>query len=141
MTTSVIYSPRASLVAFGLRFQQQQLWQPVVERVHIKQKVRRHEPLAKVCDGLINILAGGHGLNESNTRVRPDVALQRAFGRTASAEQSSISRTFNACTAENVTQLRDAIEVDKPMRIITLSNPKYSTLISPVYPQAVWAKG
>jgi hypothetical protein len=110
MTPSVLYSPRASLVAFGVRFQQQGLWQPVVERVQIHQKVRHHEPLAKVGAALINILAGGHGLNEINTRVRPDLALQRAFGRTTCAEQSSISRTFNACTTENVAQLRDALE-------------------------------
>ena len=110
MILSGLYSPRASLVAFGVRFQQQGLWQPVVECVQIRQKVRQHEPLAKVCDALINILAGGQGLNEINTRVRPDVALQRAFGRTTCAEQSSISRTFNACTPENVAQLRDAVE-------------------------------
>ncbi len=110
MPLSVLYSPRASLVAFGVRFQQQHLWRLVVERVHIKQKVRRHEPLAKVCDGFLNILSGGHGLNEINTRVRPDLALQRAFGRSTCAEQSSVSRTFNACTPENVAQLRQGIE-------------------------------
>jgi hypothetical protein len=31
--------------------------------------------------------------------------VQRAFGRTGCAEQSTIARTLRACTAENVAQL------------------------------------
>lgn len=102
-------SPRASLVATGLRFQQMGIWSMVGESVHIKQKVLRHTPLDKLEDCLINILAGGTGLVETNLRVRPDRAVQMAFGRQSCAEQSTISDTLNACTAENVSQLRTAI--------------------------------
>jgi hypothetical protein len=42
--------------------------------------------------------------------VRPDVPLQRAFGRDRCADQSTIQRTLNAFTEEKVSQLREAIE-------------------------------
>lgn len=104
-------SPRASLVATGWRFQQMGIWSVVEGCVHIKQKVLRHTPLDKLKDCLINILAGGTGLVETNLRVRPDRAVQLAFGRQSCAEQSTISDTLNACTAENVKQMRTAINL------------------------------
>lgn len=52
---------------------------------------------------------GRHGLVEINTRVRADLALHRAFGCTTCAEQSTISDTLNACTAENVQQMCEAL--------------------------------
>lgn len=110
MGTSVIYSSRASLALVGLHFQRMNLWPTVCQFVQIKQKVRQHDPLDKLLDCFINILAGGHGLTEINLRVRPDVALQTAFGRALCAEQSTISRTLNACTADTVAQLRQANE-------------------------------
>jgi hypothetical protein len=42
--------------------------------------------------------------------VRPDVPLQKAFGRDRCAEQSTVQRTLNAFTQENVLQLREAVE-------------------------------
>lgn len=110
-SSHIEYSACASLVALGLQFQQLKIWAIIQEHVHIKQKVRQHQPLDKLLDSFINILAGGNGLVEINTRVRPDRALQLAFGRPVCAEQSTISRTLNACTAENVAQLRTALTV------------------------------
>jgi hypothetical protein len=110
MDTSVVYSSCASLALVGLHFQLMNLWPTVRQFVQIKQKVHHHDPLDKLLDCFINILAGGHGLNEINLRVRPDVALQAAFGRGQCAEQSTISRTLNACTTDTVTQLRQATE-------------------------------
>jgi len=86
------------------------LWQVIEQHVQIRQKVRDHRPIDKLLDAFINILAGGHGLVEINTRVRSDRALQRAFGRMACAEQSVISDTLNACTEENVVQMRQALQ-------------------------------
>lgn len=110
MDTSVVYSSRASLALVGLHFQRMNLWPMVRQFVQINQKVYQHDPLDKVLDCFINILAGGHGLNEINLRVRPDVALQVAFRRSQCAEQSTISRTLNACTPDTVAQLRQANE-------------------------------
>lgn len=104
------FSARASLGAVGRHMRQKGMWDAVERHVHIKQKVIEHTPTDKLLDALINMLAGGHGLVEVNTRVRSDPGLQRAFGRKACAEQSTISETLNVCTAENVAQIREAVE-------------------------------
>jgi len=104
------FSARASLGAVGVYMRQRQMWQVIEQHVHIKQKVIEHKPTDKMLDAFINILAGGQGLVEINGRVRPDEALQRAFGRRSCADQSTISDTFNACTEENVRQKRQALQ-------------------------------
>lgn len=109
MNESNSFTACASLAALGQQFQQLAIWQVVGQHVQIKQKTRTHTPLEKLLDCFVNILAGGHGLVEINTRLRADPALQRAFGRTTCAEQSTISDTLNACTPANVQQLRDAL--------------------------------
>ncbi len=109
MSESQQFTEYGSLSLVGLQFQQWGVWQVIAQHVKIKQKVLCHTPLEKLQDCLVNILAGGHGLVEINTRVRDDKALQRAFGRTTCAEQSTISDTLNVCTDENVQQLRDAL--------------------------------
>lgn len=111
MESSVEFSPQASLVALGTRFQQLGIWRVIETQMHIRQKTRLHRPLDKLLDCFINILAGGHGLVEINTRVRPDHALQRAFGRERCAEQSTISDTVNACGAAQVQQLQTALKL------------------------------
>jgi DDE family transposase len=111
MDEQIEFSARASLVALGLRMQQLGLWTVICQHVTIKQKVLKHTPLDKLLDCFINILAGGSGLVEVNTRVRPDRAVQRAFGRDTCADQSTISDTLNSCSAENVSQLRTALTV------------------------------
>ena len=103
------FSAQASLAIVGVHMSQMGLWQAVERQVQIKQKVVRHRPIDKLKDAFINILAGGHGLVETNLRVRSDVALQRAFGRQTCAEQSTISETLNACTATTVTQMQAAL--------------------------------
>ncbi len=94
---SLEFSGRASLVALGQWFRGQGIWQEVKARVHMQQKVIRYRPQEKLLDELINMLAGGSGLVEVNTRVRSDLALQRAFARKGCAEQSTIGDTPNAC--------------------------------------------
>ncbi len=49
----------------------------------------------KLMDAFMAILSGAHGLLEVNTRVRCDVALQRAFGRECCAEQSLVQMTLS----------------------------------------------
>jgi hypothetical protein len=100
------FSPRCSLVAVGMLMRRLEIWPVVEDRVRIKQKTVRHRPLEKLLDAFINILAGGQGLCEVNTRVRPDRALQRAFGRARCADQSQVSRTLNCCVEDNVIEMR-----------------------------------
>jgi hypothetical protein len=102
------YTPRAPLVALGMKFHQLGIFRPIAERVRITQKEVKYTPVEKLLDALMAILAGAHGLVEANKRVRPDRALQRAFGRDGCAEQSVISQTLDACTPENVQQMHQA---------------------------------
>jgi hypothetical protein len=104
------FSPRASLVAIGLYMQEKNIWDTVENMVQIRQKATHYTPTEKLMDAFINILAGGEGIVEINTRVKPDRALQQAFGRTSCADQSSVSQTLNVCTPDNVVQLRTALQ-------------------------------
>ncbi len=103
------FSGHASLATMGLWMKEHRIWQRIEECVQVKQKVIQHRPSDKLKDLLINILAGGHGVVEVNQRVRVDRALQRAFGRQTCAEQSTISATLNASTAENVEEMASAV--------------------------------
>jgi predicted RecA/RadA family phage recombinase len=105
------FSSQASLAAMGKRFLDMKLWDEVRQRVHIRQKVLRHTPADKLLDCFISMLAGGRGIVEVNTRVRPDTTVQRAFGRNDCAEQSTISETLSACTQTNVAQMREVLSV------------------------------
>jgi hypothetical protein len=105
------FSPQASLAAIGVRMRQMQIWQAVEEKVRIRQKMIKHRPLDKLLDAFINILAGGRGLVEVNTRIEPDEGVQKAFGREACADQSTISDTLGVCTQETVSQMRAALQV------------------------------
>jgi hypothetical protein len=103
------YSARASLALIGRSFRAMELWPIVCEQVHIPQKVKQYQPHEKLLDCFINILAGGQGLIEIETLVRPDRVLQRAFGRNGCAEQSTISDTLDACDAQTNAQMRAAL--------------------------------
>jgi sarcosine oxidase gamma subunit len=70
----------------------------------------------------MGILSGCKALYETNIRVRPDVPLQRVFGRDRCADQSTIQRTLNAFTEENVAQLREAVEAIGPRQWAVFSD-------------------
>jgi hypothetical protein len=108
MEDIIPFSPCGSLAMVGMKMLQMKIWQIIEWHVKIKQKVILYTPLEKLLDAFINILAGGHGIVEIEMRVRSDPRLQRAFGRQGCAEQSVVSDTLNACTAENVRQMRQA---------------------------------
>lgn len=78
----------------------------VCESTQVRQKVRTHEAMDKLLDCFINMLMGGRGLVEINTRLRTDEGLQRAFGRTSCAEQSTVSDSLDACRACDVESMR-----------------------------------
>ncbi len=100
----------ASLAAVGLKLKELDLFGPIRDKVQIKQKTVKDTPIDKLYDGFISLLAGAHGLVEINTRLRSDAALQRAFGRSRCAEQSVVQQTLDACTAENVSQMEQALD-------------------------------
>src|SRR4051812_10923599 len=96
---------RASLCALGEYLRRHCFFAPLREQVQIPQKTVRYRPIDKVLDGLLGILCGAKTISQSKGTSRVDPAVQRAFGRTGCAEQSTIARTLQACTAETVHQL------------------------------------
>src|SRR2546426_2308043 len=99
MTTS-----RASLCALGEYLKRHCFFAPLREQVQIPQKAVRYRPSDKLLDGLLGILCGAKTISQSNITIRVDPAVQRAFGRTGCAEQSTIARTLQASTPETVDQ-------------------------------------
>jgi hypothetical protein len=97
------------LCALGYLLTKEGILKPL-SSVEIAQKTIKHSPQEKLLDALIGIMAGCKALYETNVRVRPDLPLQRAFGRDRCADQSTISKTLNAFTKETVSELRQAIE-------------------------------
>ena len=75
------------------------------EHVQIRQKTVRYRPSDKLLDALSGIRCGAKTIAQNNITIRTARAVQRAFGRSGCAEQSTIARTLRACTAENVAQL------------------------------------
>ncbi len=100
----------ASLAAVGVKLRQLDVFGPIRKSVHIAQKAVKHTPMEKVYDAFISLLAGAHGLVEINTRLRADPGLQAAFGRQQCAEQSVVQQTLDACSAENVRQMEQALD-------------------------------
>src|SRR5438876_6038495 len=108
--TTKHFSPAASLAAIGRKLSHLNLFGPIRTNVQIKQKTVKHTPADKLYDAFISLLAGAHGLVEINTRLRTEPALQKAFGRSACAEQSVVQETLDACTVENVSQMQHSLD-------------------------------
>jgi hypothetical protein len=96
---------RASLCALGEYLRRHCFFAPLREHVQIRQKTVRYRPIDKLLDALSGMLCGAKSVAQNNITIRTDRAVQRAFGRTGCAEQSTIARTLWACTAANVAQL------------------------------------
>ena len=103
------YSSYGALIALGIEVEKRKILEPIREKVKIRQKIICDTPFDKLTDVLISILSGAGGLVEVNKRVRPEKALQMAFGRRRCAEQSVISDTLNACSEVNVNQMQQAM--------------------------------
>ena len=102
---STMTTGRASLCALGEYLKRHCFFAPAREQVQIPQKTVRYRPMDKLLDGMLGILCGAKTSSQSNVTIRVDPAVQRAFGRTGCAEQSTIARTLQASTAETVAQL------------------------------------
>ena len=96
---------RASLCALGEYLRRHCFFAPLREQVQIRQKTVRYRPIDKLLDALSGMLCGAKTIAQNNVTIRTDRAVQRAFGRTGCAEQSTIARTLRACTADNVAQV------------------------------------
>ena len=105
------FSSHASLAALSRKVNQLKVFAPIVQKVQIPQKTVKYSPVEKLMDAFITLLASGQGMVEINKRLKADVGLQRAFGRTGCAEQSVVQETLDSCTGENVVQMQQAMKI------------------------------
>ena len=103
--STILHTGRASLCALGEYLRRRCFFAPLREQVQIPQKTVRYRPIDKILDALVGILCGAKTLAQSNVTIRTDPAVQRAFGRTGCADQSTIARTLRACTVDTIAQL------------------------------------
>jgi hypothetical protein len=99
------YSGHASLILIAEWTKSRHIWERLSESVQIHQKTIKHSPCEKLKDLLVNLWAGGERISSINNLLRTDEGLQRLFGRDGCAEQSTISETLNAVSAENVVEM------------------------------------
>jgi hypothetical protein len=83
---------------------------PAWSQLALSLKTVDHAPPDKLLDIVVSVLAGCRAIVQVNTRLRPDVALARAWGRDRFAEQSVLSRTLEAFGDTEVHQLRHGID-------------------------------
>ena len=102
--STILHTGRASLCALGEYLRRRCCFAPLREQVKVPQKTVRYRPMDKILDAVVGILCGAKTIAQSNVTIRTDPAVQRAFGRTGCADQSTIARTLRACTGENVAQ-------------------------------------
>jgi len=103
--STILHTGRASLCALGEYLRRRCFFAPLREQVKMPQKTVRYCPIDKILDALVGILCGAKTIAQSNVTIRTDPAVQRAFGRTGCADQSTIARTLRACTADTIAQL------------------------------------
>ena len=103
--STILHTGRASLCALGEYLRRRCFFAPLREQVRVPQKTVWYRPIDKVLDALVGILCGAKTIAQSNVTIRTDPAVQRAFGRTGCADQSTIARTLRVCTPANVAQL------------------------------------
>jgi len=84
--------------------------QPVMAPVQLRLKAVQYTPADKLLDVLVSILAGCRAITQVNTRLRPDLALARAWGRAQFADQSTLARTLDRFSDAQITQLRQGSE-------------------------------
>ena len=107
----------AMLVPWGLFACQIGLVQGL-EEIPISQRTREYAPQSKLLEFLVAILGGCAYLQDISCGPHPldrDQAVAEAWGQSAWADYSGVSRTLQACTVDTVASVREVIErVSRP---------------------------
>jgi hypothetical protein len=101
----------APLGVLGYCLTRSKFLEPVWAKLDLPIKAVDHEPEEKLQDILVSILTGCRSISQVNTRLRPDLALASAWGRSQFAEQSILARTLDAFESDHNAQLRQGFEV------------------------------
>lgn len=105
LSSQKLQSKHALLCLLGQKCRQAKLLEPFHRLIKIKQKTLVHTPTQKLQDCLVGMLMGNTTLYETNTTLSTEQALWQSWGRHGCADQSTIQRTLEECTQENVLQL------------------------------------
>ena len=84
---------------------------PIWAELDLGMKTVHHSPQVKLQDVVTTILAGCRAVYQVNTRLCPDLALARAWGRERFADQSQLARALDTFDAIHLEQLRHGSEV------------------------------
>ena len=102
-------SAHASLAGLVAHLASRGILAQLRSNVHIRQKTVKDSPQDKVQDILLALLAGAQRLVQLNTLLSQEAGLQRAAGRSRSAEQSVAQQTLDAASQENVAELQQVL--------------------------------
>ena len=107
MSTSTQFAP---LGVLGYCLTRTEFLREVFAPISFAEKTIDHRPEAKLQDVLVSVLAGCRAISTINTRIRPDLALAQAWNRKQFAEQSTVARTLDKFSQEQVEQLRSGTD-------------------------------
>ena len=100
----------APLCVLGAHIRHQDILSPILSRMEFPERMHIKEPWHAILDLWISILAGCRSVSQVNTKIRPDHLLAKAWGRDCFHEQSTLARVLDACSVEQVMQLRTGVE-------------------------------
>ena len=107
----MVNTQHGMLVAFGEFLKQHGLIDRLM-RVPVPQRTRKFAPQVKLVEFLAGIMSGIEHLEDLNDGPRPlvkDQVVAQVWGQTGFAHYSSVSRTLDACTADTVVAVEQAI--------------------------------
>src|SRR5437879_4576314 len=111
-STTKTFTGSASLAALGLKRRERKLFEPIEQSVQIAQKTVKDRPSDKLYDAWISpafrSARTGRDQDAAASRCRLAAGCSR---RQRCAEQSVVQDTLNACTAENVGQMEQAMDM------------------------------
>ena len=106
-TDELVNTQFAPLAALCAHYQGKKVFQPL-EQVEMLGKIRDFDPISKVIQILLSLLAGCDTLSEVNYKLKPEVGLAQACGWARFADQSNLSRLLDQLTLKQLEQLRSA---------------------------------
>jgi hypothetical protein len=111
----------APLVALFAYYRQVELLK-ALETVSVPIKTRQFSPVSKLEQVLLSILSGCEHLSEVNTRLQPEVAFAHSWQLNRFADQATLSRTLDALSLTNLSQLSKAVNTIWRLRSATVQH-------------------
>lgn len=107
LTDECINTQYAPLAALLVHYQQKQVLHPLQQIPNLA-KQREYSLGDKLIQVLLSMLAGCETLSEVNLKLRSEGRLAEVWGWRQIADQSSLSRTLDQLSLEQIDQLREA---------------------------------